>query len=89
MMLMHEPVCTSDGFTFEKVAIEEWLQKRSSSPLTGEPLNPAVLIPNMFARSMVREFVDKHPDVAECIAFRQREEVERADPSVSSTPQQQ
>ena len=71
MSLMHEPVCTSDGFTYERTAIEEWLVTHSTSPLTGATLDQAVLVPNMFARSMVREFVDAHPDWAECVAFNQ------------------
>jgi hypothetical protein len=55
-MLMLEPVCTSDGHTFEKDAIAEWLRVHNTSPLTGLRLISKVLSPNHSLRSLLREF---------------------------------
>ena len=35
---MIDPVITVDGFTYEREAIAQWLEKNGTSPLTGEPL---------------------------------------------------
>ena len=72
MQLMYAPVVTSDGFTYEREAIEEWLQSHQTSPLTGAPLDASFLVPNMLARSMVQEFVAAHPDWPECADVRER-----------------
>ena len=76
MSLMIDPVCTSDGFTYERSVIEEWLQHHDASPLTGAPLDASILVPNLFARSMVREFAEAHPELHECVVF-QRQLAER------------
>jgi len=36
--LMLDPVFTADGQTYERGAIERWLEEHDTSPLTGEPL---------------------------------------------------
>ena len=38
MRPMVDPVVTADGHTYERVAIEQWLQMHDMSPMTGEPL---------------------------------------------------
>ena len=35
---MHDPVVTASGFTFERMAIEEWLKAHDTCPLTSAPL---------------------------------------------------
>lgn len=40
MMIMKEPVLASDGFFYEKQAIEHWLAKHNNSPITGQKLKP-------------------------------------------------
>jgi ankyrin repeat protein len=69
--LMRDPVCTADGFTFERATIREWLESHSTSPLTGETLEHTMLLPNMLVRSMVRDFVEAHPDLPECIFWKE------------------
>jgi hypothetical protein len=41
MRPMVDPVVTADGHTYERVAIEQWLQMHDMSPMTGEPLPSA------------------------------------------------
>ena len=55
--IMTDPVCTSDGFTYEREAITAWLRTNDTSPLTGAKLENKVLIPNLSLRGMIRRFV--------------------------------
>ena len=42
----------SDGFTYERAAIAEWLARGSrSSPMTGAPLTSTALVPNLAIRA--------------------------------------
>ena len=43
---MVDPVVTADGHTYERVAIEQWLQMHDMSPMTGEPLSSKSLSPD-------------------------------------------
>ena len=52
--IMTDPVCTSDGFTYERTAITEWLRTKDTSPSTGALLESKKLIPNFLARSIIR-----------------------------------
>ena len=56
--IMTDPVCTSDGFTYEREAITEWLRTNDTSPLTGAKLESKVLVPNLIFRSTIRRFVE-------------------------------
>lgn len=44
--VMTDPVMTADGHTYERDAIEHWLESHNTSPLTGLPLSSHVLTPN-------------------------------------------
>ena len=63
---MQDPVVTADGQTYERAAIEQWMQQQQrrqlppSSPLTGEPLEHTNLVPNVALRSLIRELL-AHP----------------------------
>ena len=63
--LMADPVVAADGHTYEREAIEQWLQhqqahgKPLTSPKTNEPLAHSHLIPNHQLRALIRE---AHPD---------------------------
>ena len=61
-----DPVFTSDGYTYERVAISEWLALSDISPLTSEPLEYKTLVPNKLVRSMIVEFAEAHPELAQC-----------------------
>ena len=55
--IMTDPVCASDGFTYEREAITAWLRTNDTSPLTGATLESKVLNPNLSLRGMIRRFV--------------------------------
>ena len=44
-----------DGHTYERSAIEQWLETHSISPATGLELDSKQLIPNHSLRSLIRE----------------------------------
>ena len=66
---MRDPVITSDGQTYERAAIEQWLGRRRAnglpctSPLTGERLESDALIPNVVVRGLVHELLDRRPEL--------------------------
>lgn len=52
--VMSDPVVTvADGFCYEREAIEKWLQLHRTAPLTGVPLNTALLLPNKALRKVI------------------------------------
>jgi len=59
--LMADPVVTCDGHTYERSAIEYWLQSNNTSPITNEPLSSKALIPNFLLRSQIAAFKDANP----------------------------
>lgn len=54
--VMADPVCTCDGHTFERAAIEQWLISRDTSPLTGLKLPSRTLVPNVALRNSIEEY---------------------------------
>ncbi|CAE7230209.1 PUB51 [Symbiodinium pilosum] len=60
--LMADPVVAADGKSYERRAIEQWLQSHSTSPLTNLPLENDALIPNTALKSVIQEFVSKLPE---------------------------
>jgi len=55
-VIMVDPVCGSDGRTYEKSAITEWLRLHATSPITREPMAIASLRPNYTLRSMIDRY---------------------------------
>ena len=52
---MVQPVlCVGDGHSYEQAAIVRWLQTRSTSPVTGQQLATADLLPNHALRQMIQ-----------------------------------
>ena len=51
--LLVDPVFASDGFTYEREAIELWLKGHDTSPRTGQPLESKTVIPNHDKRQQV------------------------------------
>ena len=50
--IMRDPVICTDGHTYERATIAEWVRRRATSPLTNEALaEPVMLIPNHALRS--------------------------------------
>ena len=36
---MIDPVIASDGYTYEREAVQKWLKTKSTSPMTNEPMD--------------------------------------------------
>jgi len=58
---MDDPVVTCDGHTYERTAVEDWLQSHDTSPITNEQLDSKALIPNILLRSQIQAFKDANP----------------------------
>ncbi|CAN6461655.1 unnamed protein product [Victoria cruziana] len=59
--IMRDPQVTADGHTYEKEAIEEWLDGgHMTSPKTNLPLDNFILIPNHALRSAILEWRDRY-----------------------------
>ena len=54
--IMSDPVITADGQTYERAAIEEWLERHTTSPSTGAPLPHRVLTPSIAIRQLIAEY---------------------------------
>ena len=61
--LMKDPVLASDGHSYERKAIELWLSKNDSSPVTNLPLPNKGLVPNHALRAAIEEYVSKNKEV--------------------------
>ena len=52
---MSEPVTLSDGFTYERLAIEKWINAgNTTSPMTNETLSQTHLFSNQALKNMIR-----------------------------------
>ena len=47
---MREPVIAADGHTYEKAALESWLQLHNTSPVTGQLLGHMHIVPNVLVK---------------------------------------
>lgn len=52
---MDDPVIAADGHTYEKAAMQKWLQQHHTSPVTGETLTHVRLVPNIVIRSVIQQ----------------------------------
>jgi hypothetical protein len=55
--IIYDPVMTADGHTFERKAIELWLEKHDYSPLTKAPIDSKILLPNFALKQLIRDYV--------------------------------
>jgi len=58
--VMMEPVVASDGFTYEREAIEKWFAQKTStvlSPMTGLPISRH-LTPNHALQTLIKEYIE-------------------------------
>lgn len=53
---MTDPVIGSDGRTYERSAITQWLRTHPNSPMTRQPMNVASLKPNYALRAAIERF---------------------------------
>ena len=59
--VMRDPVVAADGVSYERAAIEAWLQTSDLSPQTGQPLDHKELLPNHSLRSLLQSLAPKTP----------------------------
>jgi hypothetical protein len=57
--VMVDPVMATDGHTYERRAIERWLQDKCTSPNTGEALELKAVFPNHLLRRQIREWQER------------------------------
>ena len=53
---MNDPCVAADGYTYDRWAIEKWLQENDNSPITKLPLTDKNLIPNFSLLSAIVEW---------------------------------
>ena len=58
-VLMKDPVCAADGFTYERKAIEKWLENKDTSPMTNIKLDHKFVSPNRALSNQIREWINK------------------------------
>lgn len=56
--VIREAVVCDDGVSYERSAIEQWLQNNNTSFVTGEPLPSKYLVPNKALNSRVQEIME-------------------------------
>ncbi|KAK9806977.1 hypothetical protein WJX72_009234 [[Myrmecia] bisecta] len=55
--LMRDPVIAEDGHTYDRAAMEQWLSKHDTSPMTNEALTSKALFPNLIVRRLIASHV--------------------------------
>ncbi|XP_013599109.1 PREDICTED: U-box domain-containing protein 51 isoform X1 [Brassica oleracea var. oleracea] len=58
--VMENPCVASDGYTYEKRAIKEWLEKNHKSPMTDSPFPNQTLLPNHSLLFAIKEWRSLH-----------------------------
>ena len=53
--MLLDPVIAADGHTYERSAIQQWLQGSSNSPVTADKLSHTRLVPNVLVKSALAE----------------------------------
>eukprot|EP00961_Rhodomonas_salina_P110464 1486543-Rhodomonas_salina.1 len=64
--LMKDPVIAADGHSYERAAIEKWLHKHDTSPLTGAQLSNNTLTPNIALRNAIEEWEGTYAERVPC-----------------------
>lgn len=57
---MADPVVLSDGHTYERAVIEQWLATNDTSPLTGAQLVHKHVISNWALKNMIEDWRRQH-----------------------------
>jgi Mg-chelatase subunit ChlD len=58
--LMTDPVMDTEGNSYERSAIEAWLERNSTSPITRNPLTTGMLAPNRALQTLIEEWMMAH-----------------------------
>lgn len=60
--IMKDPVIASDGYSYERNAIESWISTRRTSPMTNLPLENLLLTPNRTLKMALNRWLETRPD---------------------------
>eukprot|EP00762_Andalucia_godoyi_P005803 ANDGO_06983.mRNA.1 Protein spotted leaf 11 len=66
--VMKDPVIGPDGQTYERPAIEQWLQGHHDSPITRIPMMASQLVPNYALKNMIQSFLLANVDETQSAA---------------------
>lgn len=58
--IFYDPVIGSDGQTYERQAIEEWLKKNQTSPISRKPMDGS-LHTSLLVKNMITKMLDINP----------------------------
>jgi STIP1 homology and U-box containing protein 1 len=58
--IMHDPVVTPSGVSYERISILKHIRSSPVDPLTREPLFEIQLIPNVALKNACSEFLEKN-----------------------------
>ena len=61
--IMKDPVIGSDGHTYERSAIEQWLRQEGTSPITRQTMNRTDLTTNIALRDTIESMMRLHPEL--------------------------
>lgn len=59
-VVMTDAVIAADGHTYERAAMEAWLQSHDTSPITQQPLAHGRLVPNMIVKTAIAAHEQQH-----------------------------
>jgi hypothetical protein len=57
LAIMQDPVIASDGFTYEREAIEKWMESHHLSPCTRVAFSDKRLVPNQNMKTMISDYM--------------------------------
>lgn len=60
LQIMRNPVVDPDGHSYDRNAIVEWLRRKSTSPITRQPLRADQLVPNRALEEIIRQYRSEH-----------------------------
>lgn len=60
--IFNDPVIAGDGHTYEREAIQKWLEENGTSPITREYIEP-IYYSNMFMKNIVDQVLFNNPDL--------------------------
>lgn len=58
--VMHDPVVTPTGVSYERTSLHRHIKAHGCDPLTRQPLKYDMLIPNVALKNACSEFLDKN-----------------------------
>jgi len=58
--IMEDPVICSDGHSYDREGIQQWLATNNTSPLTGAELESRNVAPNHALRKVIQEWIARH-----------------------------